>query len=279
MENEISEKRLAELCAEKGAKMRIKVLAETESTNDDALKILRHAENCAPFAVFTNRQRAGRGRNGRKWAGENFGNIYASFGFAPKIVPAKMANFTLWMGVSVCAMLAEKYGVPAQIKWPNDLFCAGKKLSGILTEVHTSADCVHGIVLGIGLNVLARPEEFSDIATSLAEEMARRASAQQSASSPKKSDTLDVSTVAADLVACVESAAQKFFAGTFQEIFPALWARYDLLAGKSVAATYDDETISGTAQGIDEQGRLQILTPHGEVRFFAAGDATLKKRA
>ena len=43
-------------------------------------------------------------------------------------------------------------GVPAQVKWPNDVVVNGKKLGGILTETRVSNGIIHDIVLGVGLN-------------------------------------------------------------------------------------------------------------------------------
>ena len=61
----------------------------------------------------------------------------------------------------------ESLPLPAQIKWPNDVWIEGKKVSGILVEGRPQEGWA---VLGIGLNVATRsfPDELSEIATSLA---------------------------------------------------------------------------------------------------------------
>lgn len=46
-------------------------------------------------------------------------------------------------------------GLPAQLKWPNDLLVAGGKCAGVLAEVVGDA-----VVLGVGLNVTLRAEEL-----------------------------------------------------------------------------------------------------------------------
>ena len=71
-----------------------------------------------------------------------------------------------WPELTFCAALAvaetaERFtGLPARIKWPNDVLLAGRKVAGILLECH------HGqapgfVVVGIGLNVLQREEDFA----------------------------------------------------------------------------------------------------------------------
>ena len=59
------------------------------------------------------------------------------------------------------------------MKWPNDPVLNGKKLCGILTEMSLEAEAwhIHTLVVGIGINVLHTPEDFSpevqEIAVSL----------------------------------------------------------------------------------------------------------------
>ena len=269
----ISAEKLSALCRARGVKMRVSVLEETDSTNSDVARELRSriAENpgvpVAPFAIFANSQTAGRGRAGRSWARDSAGNICVSFGFSPSIAPAEMANFTLWMGASICEMLVREHGVPASVKWPNDLFCSGKKFAGMLTDVHVDAARVRGVIFGIGLNVGRVPAEVENVATSLAHEIGLLGRAAPS-----------VEEVAAELVSTVENAAEKFFSGTFAAEFPALWARHDMLRGRQVRAIYGEEFFAGIARGIDARGQILIAPENvpGELRAFSAGDVSLR---
>jgi len=75
------------------------------STNDEAARLL--AADCAtPLVVIARRQTKGRGRFGRPWLSESNGNLYISFGFRPRVAPARLQTFTLWMGVVLCDFLA-----------------------------------------------------------------------------------------------------------------------------------------------------------------------------
>lgn len=62
-------------------------------------------------------------------------------------------------------------GAPVRIKWPNDLVLEGRKLAGILTEASLSGRGVDYVVIGIGVNLRQRSDDFSPevarIATSL----------------------------------------------------------------------------------------------------------------
>ncbi len=73
--------------------------------------------------------------------------------------------------VPVAAALALRAALPCgekiRIKWPNDIYCDGRKLAGILCERIQGQP--QSIIIGIGVNVNADrfPAEISQTATSL----------------------------------------------------------------------------------------------------------------
>ena len=89
----------------------------------------------------------------------------------PDIPPYQAPRLTLLTAVAAVLAMREM-GVEAGIKWPNDVLVNGKKIAGILTELHAESDQIHSVVIGIGINVNQQPEDFStdikSIATSLA---------------------------------------------------------------------------------------------------------------
>lgn len=267
----IAAETLAARQREIGSKLRVFCVGETDSTNADAAKMLAAGTPEGDFAVVADTQRAGRGRNGRKWASAQPGNLYLSCGFRPgSLPPERLANFTLWLGVAVAEMLRGKFGVPAFVKWPNDIFCGGKKMAGMLTEAHIDASRVRGIVFGLGLNVnldpAALPEDVRGIAASMRSALG--------VSAP-----LDVNRVCAETLLAVERAYAEFLAGTHAAKLAARWENFDLLAGKPVVAVYGTEEIAGTACGVDARGCIRIKDTAGTVRAFSAGDVLLKKDA
>lgn len=268
--------RLGKLLRAGGSSLTLFCVKETGSTNVDAAKMLAAGTPPGNFALVAETQTAGRGRIGRRWESSASGNIYLSCGFRPDIAPEKLSNFTLWLGVAVAEMLCEKFGVPARVKWPNDIFCRGKKLAGMLTEAHADARRARGIVFGLGLNVnldpTTLPPAVRTVATSLRAEIAA-AKAKNSVAGT----ALDASAVCAETILAVERAYAKFLAGTHTDALLERWNRFDWLAGKNVVALFGNEEISGTASGIDAQGRIQILRPDGTVVAFSAGDVLLKK--
>lgn len=250
-----------------GGKIPVLYVPQTGSTNADVAKMIAAGTPPGDFALVAGTQTAGRGRAGRTWASGNPDNLYLSCGFRPKLPPSRLANFTLWMGFVVASLLREKFEIPAVVKWPNDIFCNGKKLAGMLTEAHLTADGVQGIIFGLGLNVnlypADLPEEIRGIATSM-----------RALTDGKISDT---NCVCAEVLYAVEKAYEKFLAGTHTNELLEKWSALDWLAGKDVVAVYGEEEIVGQACGIDEQGRIRIRKSDGSVCAFAAGDVTLKK--
>ncbi len=130
-------------------------------TNCDAQPII---ENFPIHVVFAKEQTSGRGRLGREWKSVKGGSFVASFVFA---VPTQLAQGTNsgWItSIAGLAVLDALRGVATAaggagltqklvLKWPNDIYCEGKKLGGILSEaVHFDSDnCV--VIVGVGLNI------------------------------------------------------------------------------------------------------------------------------
>jgi BirA family biotin operon repressor/biotin-[acetyl-CoA-carboxylase] ligase len=92
-------------------------------------------------------QSAGRGRNARKWISHH-GNLYASFIYK---APEKRPTLSYAFAVAAAETLLA-FGVPVQIKWPNDLLADGKKISGLLLEY-----CRDFLIVGIGINIKTNP--------------------------------------------------------------------------------------------------------------------------
>ncbi|MGO2860259.1 MAG: biotin--[acetyl-CoA-carboxylase] ligase [Brevibacterium sp.] len=126
------------------------------STNDELAGLVREsADGAEPIAEFTIRgtdfQNAGHGRLGRTWTVPPRRSLTFSILLKPRAVFDAWGWIPLLAGEAVRSALAE-VGVPAVIKWPNDVLTAdGKKLCGILARVEALPSGPH-IVLGMGIN-------------------------------------------------------------------------------------------------------------------------------
>ena len=146
----------------------IRYYEQLDSTNTKASELaLEGAEHGT--VVVAGCQTAGKGRRGRTWESPSEDNIYMSILLRPEFEADRAPMITLVMAYSVAKVLQENGFADVQIKWPNDLVLSGKKVCGILTEMHLQGTTIDSIVVGVGVNVNTTSflEELVDKATSL----------------------------------------------------------------------------------------------------------------
>jgi BirA family biotin operon repressor/biotin-[acetyl-CoA-carboxylase] ligase len=241
------------------------VLDSVDSTNDEAARQLA-AGRAAPFVILAHRQTRGRGRLGRAWHSEAHGNLYASFAFRPRLAPARLATFTLWMGANLCELIANFCGMSPGLKWPNDLLFDGRKVGGMLTEARVDADQVRDLVFGLGLNV-------NSPATAWPGDLGRRATSL----SIRTGAPLDLNRFAAALIGRVRLAYGQFIDGDHVDTIADLWNRHDILRGRPVTVLQGTRRLAGIAAGIDDAGSLILRDDRGRTHRFTAGEVTLEK--
>ena len=140
------------------------------STNEEAL---RRAGEGAPegLVIVAERQTAGRGRLGRSWWDAPGASLLFSIVLRPSIEVARWPLLGIAMACSVAEAGGEAARATLDVKWPNDVLHAGKKLCGVLAESRVPSPGSPALVVGAGINVNQRaedfPEEFRDRATSL----------------------------------------------------------------------------------------------------------------
>lgn len=142
----------------------VRVVTETGSSNTD---LLADAVGGAPegTVLAAEYQTAGRGRLERRWASPARAALTFSVLLRPRGVPPGRRGWVpLLAGVAVAAALRAAAAVDARLKWPNDVLVRGAKVAGILAEQSGDA-----IVVGIGINVSTCQDELPAAgATSLA---------------------------------------------------------------------------------------------------------------
>jgi BirA family biotin operon repressor/biotin-[acetyl-CoA-carboxylase] ligase len=146
-----------DLIAEPGGFWRVRVFRETESTNDIAQQA---AEGGEPegFVVFAEAQTRGRGQFGRRWDSAPGLGLWCSLLLRPSWGPAQFSQITPLVAVATARAVARHAGLPINIKPPNDVFCRGRKLAGILSETRTGRHPF--VVVGVGINVNHAAHDF-----------------------------------------------------------------------------------------------------------------------
>lgn len=222
----------------------IVALDVTESTNRVAAEM---ADRGFPHGsiVVADAQTAGRGRMGRRWVSPPGKNIYLSILLRPPVPAEVVPRFSLVAGLAL-ADAVESLGVPAHLKWPNDLYLEGRKAAGILAEAASDPAGLRHIVLGVGVNVNMEEEDFPEqlrgVATSLRIRTGRN--------HPRVG-------ILARFLGSFADRYDLFLAGGFSELLPD-WNRRDFLRGKRVLALRSGSEAWGTACGVDAGGALRF---------------------
>ena len=131
----------------------VEFYAEIGSTNDRAQALLEQGVPDGAL-VWAEAQTRGRGRLGRKWVTTPGAALAFSIALRPSHLEQKhLAFFAPLAGLAVSRALVEDYGLEAKVKWPNDVLLGGRKACGVLVEAAWLGSRLHGVVLGIGVNV------------------------------------------------------------------------------------------------------------------------------
>jgi BirA family transcriptional regulator, biotin operon repressor / biotin---[acetyl-CoA-carboxylase] ligase len=132
---------------------RIIRLDTVDSTNDQAIKMLRDNNNVGSTVILADYQSGGKGQQGKQWLSEKGKNLTFSIILHPLSLTAEN-QFLLSMCISNGIVeLLGKYSIKARIKWPNDIYTGKGKIAGILIENTLSGKRIVSSVAGIGLNV------------------------------------------------------------------------------------------------------------------------------
>jgi len=122
-----------------------------DSTNTKAKQLAELGET-EGMLVTAEEQTAGKGRRGRSWESETGVGIWMTLLLRPSILPVKVSGLTLLAALALVRAVKKVCSLDVQIKWPNDVILAKKKICGILTEMSSEEDFVHYVVVGIGIN-------------------------------------------------------------------------------------------------------------------------------
>ena len=212
------------------------------------------ATGSGPAVVVADHQSSGQGTRGRSWEDPAGMSLLGSWLFRP--APAEPGLFALLAGVAVTRAFARLGMGDASLKWPNDVEAGHKKVAGALA--HATTDGEGGsLVLGIGVNVHQRLDDFSPqlraIATSLA----------------LAGHTVDRLSLFVDLTRELDRVATP---GERREALEE-WRKRSTLLGREVEVTRDGmPLVRGVVRDIAEDGALLVGSERvvvGDVRAVA----------
>lgn len=238
------------------------VLPTLDSTNTMARE---KAEAGAPegYTIIANSQMNGRGRSGRSFYSPSDTGIYMSLLLRPRNYSAgQAARLTTMAAVATCEAIENVSGEKAQIKWVNDIYVAGKKVSGILTEasIGLESGLLEYAVLGVGINVSPPnggfPKELEDVAGAVFD----------GAQSDGKN------RLAAEFLNC-------FMAYYFmlpKADYAANYRSRSLVLGKEIHVIFPDGAKKALALDVDEECHLIVQYEDGKIENLSSGEISVK---
>jgi len=232
----------------------------TDSTNRVAFE-LGHAGEPEGAVVVAEEQSVGRGRAGRAWHSERGTGLYVTLLLRPRLAPVQAPLLTMMAGISAQSAVAAVTGLNVDLKWPNDLLIAGKKVGGILTEMHAEPTLVKFVIVGIGLNVNQEkfPADLASHATSLRAQTGKSQSRMEVLVRLLREFEGDYNRLLREGSAGVVR--------RFEEV--STYAR-----GKKVSVVTGSETFSGITAGLTPEGLLRVTRENGETVTVIAGDVS-----
>ncbi|MEX1003291.1 MAG: biotin--[acetyl-CoA-carboxylase] ligase [Crocinitomicaceae bacterium] len=211
-----------------------------DSTNNYAAKLLKSTKVSEGTVIMADWQHKGRGQRTNVWTAEPGKNLTFSVIFYPELSVDRSFYLNIMASLAIRKAL-ERYGLAAEIKWPNDILIREKKICGILIDNQLSGKKIKSAVVGIGLNV--NQFDFDVSATSL----------------------------------LLETQQEQHLKQLLDEVYLQLDFYYDLLRSSNYQllkkhyyhhlyrlnhlSEFEDKDgrFSGTIQGINENGLLSVL--------------------
>lgn len=236
---------------------RVEWLDEIGSTNDEALRLASDLSATTPCLIGASRQVSGRGRGANRWwSGDGTLMFSSLFDMSQLgIAQSEWPQFSLVTGLTVAETLEMFLPQTAVgLKWPNDVWLAGRKACGILIE---QPDRAPGrLVAGLGWNVntsfLSAPDDLRTIATSMRDESGH-------------------DFIVEDVLECFlqrwETNLESLASGNFDLI--AGWSRFCVLRGHRIRVSMAETELTGDCHGIAGDGALLIDTRGVTHRCYA----------
>lgn len=244
----------------------IHCIEETASTNDEAWALAARGRP-EGSVIFAEHQKRGRGRFGRAWQCPPGMGILFSILLRPDIEPDHTSVLTIMGSVAVADTLNEYAGVPALIKWPNDIMARGCKLGGILVETRRDsgtlrtapADCVLGIGINVNIPAERMPKTTHNKATSLMEQTDRMASR---------------IALARELLRSLDRWYQALIHGRYAHITEH-WRQYSSTLGSRIVVEQNGRRFTGRVLDISIEEGLIIRLDWGGTMIFDPATVTV----
>ncbi|NLG89569.1 MAG: biotin--[acetyl-CoA-carboxylase] ligase [Clostridiaceae bacterium] len=237
---------------------------EIDSTNNE-LKRLAANGAAEGTVVVAETQSCGRGRRGRVWNSKPGLGIYMSVLLKPDISPEYVQVITLAASSAVCSAIMPFIDVKPGIKWPNDILIDNRKVCGILTEMTAEPEKVHSVIVGIGINVNHREDDFC-------EELKNTAASLRCFS---KSD-ISRSMLAAKVLEELENLYLDFSSNKNADRLLNIWRSFSVTIGYDIIIYQGDKSIKAKTLDVADNGCLLVQTQDGRRQLISSGEISIR---
>jgi BirA family biotin operon repressor/biotin-[acetyl-CoA-carboxylase] ligase len=234
----------------------IEVLDECPSTNT---VLAQRAAAGAPHGTVLacEHQSAGRGRRGNSWVSEVGGSLAFSILWRFPRGAGALGGLSLAVAVGAAKALERLGTQGVGVKWPNDLYCEGCKLGGILIE--SSGDILgpSAVVVGVGLNVRLGTQARGRIGGPVTDIASH--------SKPIPSRTAVFVESLESIAGVLERFSREGFAPFRQQ-----WLQRHAWQGRRVVLSQAGRRVAeGKCVGVAEDGALMLASVEGMQRFHS----------
>lgn len=212
--------------------------------------------------VIADSQTAGRGRLGRSFQSAAGVGLYLSVLWRPDCDVETLMALPALGAVAAARAVERVCGVRPEIKWPNDLVLGGKKIGGILTE-SVLLPGETAVVLGIGINVSHRAEDFDGEVRTIAASLEMMAEKRVSRAA-----------LAAALMEELDALRREALAQP--QLWLAEYRRRCLTVGRAVQVIAGEQIRPARALDVDEGFGLRVRYEDGSVDTVRAGEVSVR---
>lgn len=254
------ENEIRSLLSEKASAVKIEIVPEVASTNDELKKQAQNGKD-EISVLIAEAQTGGKGSKGRSFFSPKNSGCYMSFLLRPEYTTEECTLLTTMAATAAARSIEKVTGKKTQIKWVNDVFMDGRKVAGILTEgaVSSSRTTLQWAVVGIGINISPPekgfPDEIADIAGTIVPQ-----------------NTYVKNRLIAEII---NSFVDNYYNLTAKKFMEHYRKRLFFL-GKEVTVIEADCSYKATAITVDSMGHLIIKTGDGNEKVLYGGEISVK---
>jgi BirA family biotin operon repressor/biotin-[acetyl-CoA-carboxylase] ligase len=235
---------------------------EADSTNSLAFKLAEEGA-AEGTVVIADGQSRGKGRLGREWVSPDSVNLYCSIILRPSLQPVTACQLTFLSVVAVARTVEQTTTLKPRIKWPNDLLINGRKVAGLLNEMSAETEKVNFVVLGIGVNINMRSEQFPS-------DLRHPASSLLIEGGVQVNRNEFVRVLLGELDSLYDAYLRDGYGSVREE-----WLSRSQMCGRRIRVASQDRVTSGVVKGIDDIGALLLITDDGREERVLSGDVTI----